>query len=178
MDIRFLLEEHNKSLLSALSTNGQTTARRPILLVAFLMWLFVYLVSLCSSIGVGLAVAFSILPRFKYSKRIFCQPENDHWHEQWRGRSAPIRNDRKDKTFYTKGATRKVSKSGELPYTARRIPSGLSHFVERTYFILSRDCAQEVIITDLQLFFKERVLVTPAREDVRIFIKDLVEHQS
>jgi hypothetical protein len=167
MDIRFLLEEHNTNMLKASESIVRKTWR-PSFPVALLVWIIVYFLSLCSSVSIALAFAFSSSSRCNYSSPIFNNPRDDKARSRPQSKAAASSNsENKDDVFYETTSMRS-SKPGHVPHITKEITTRGTRVYERTYFVSSEYCDAQVILADLQFFFKDRVVVTPAREGVSV----------
>lgn len=149
MDIRFLLEEHNGRMLRSLRQEQQKVWK-PSPPVAIIVWTLAYFVSLCSSVAVAVTFAYSSSARCDYTNTVFDRAANSH-----------RRKSGEDESFF---AEDNYVNDGVIPFYVEKIGTRRGPVVERTYFVWGELCDAQVIVADLQLFFKDRVLVVPSRE--------------
>ncbi|KAH7411700.1 hypothetical protein DE146DRAFT_732124, partial [Phaeosphaeria sp. MPI-PUGE-AT-0046c] len=161
MDIRFLLEEHNVRMLSSLGSKQQKVWR-PSMPVAIILWIPVYLMSLFSSIAITFTLAYSSSPRCDYSSPKFSHMKQKHGKTCSEGNSDPTQggdgpreDDDADDMFYA-STGKESSKPGGIPFHTRKMRTRSGPILERTYFVWAEVCDAQVIVADLQLFFKDR----------------------
>ena len=176
MEIRLLLEDHNNRLQRLIVSNsggtGTTILSWPGTLLALFVWILVYFLSILTGTGAAYSMVLSLVFGSRtLSLVLSVSKETGAGDSLGDGENPETRYDvevahHSEPSARVKDLKQRISNYGGIRHSSRIHFSEWREYTERTYFIPNKTAAREVIIADLQFYFKERVMVTPANEHV------------